>query len=57
MKKTKVIISVLLALLLIGTALSCIGCNKKDKEKKDYVIGIISDPQIVAAFVLISTCP
>ena len=50
MKKTKVIISVLLILLLVCAAISCVGCNKKDKdEKKDYVIGIISDPQIVAA--------
>lgn len=50
MKKTKVIISVLLILLLVCAAISCVGCNKKNKdEKKDYVIGVISDPQIVAA--------
>ena len=50
MKKTKIIIALLLAVLLICTAIACIGCNKKDKNqgKKDFVIGVISDPQIVA---------
>ncbi|MBO4540143.1 MAG: metallophosphoesterase [Clostridia bacterium] len=49
MKKAKVIISLLLVALLVCTAIACIGCNKKNDKKKDYVIGIISDPQIVAA--------
>ncbi len=48
MKKVKVILSVLLIAVLVATALCCIGCNKKD-EDKEYVIGVISDPQIVAA--------
>ncbi len=49
MKKTKVIISFLLVFLIVCAAISCVGCDKKKDNKNDYVIGIISDPQIVAA--------
>ncbi len=52
MKKTKIIISVLLVVMLVTLALCCVGCNNEEKNKsgkKEYVIAIISDPQIVAA--------
>ena len=47
MKKSLLVLALFIAAIFAATAL--VGCNKQTEEEKGFVIGIISDPQIVAA--------
>ena len=50
MKKSLLLISVFMVAVLLGTLFCSVGCNKETEapQEKGFVLGIISDPQIVA---------